>query len=777
MSKQQTIRKKESPARPAARAAKRPSVVESIWEPTSVMAILFFALLVVIFFWGQLTGSAFFWEDFTEAFYPYQSFAARNFTSGIIPYWNPYTFNGMPFLADLQNGIFYPGNQLMYHLSGGNLSSWLAQFFIILHYLIAMLGVWKLARSFDISQWGSAIAAIGYGFGGLMVAHAMHHNMIFHEAWFPWIVYFFYQGVRRRNLFYSFSAGLILGLMLLAGHPQLALYIVFFLFCLTIFLLVRDLRAPATEEDTRPGIGVGIAAAAIPIIIGSGIFAIQLLPGMELAALSERANFTYEQTLEGALGAGQLLTLIVPKLFGIAGPAVTAETQFWYRPEPHYFWETAIYIGVVTLILAAVGLASRRLGALGWFLGAMGLFGILYALGDSFVLHPLFGRLPLFNSFRIPTRMALYFALGGSLLAGVGLDRLLKGEGERSTGKESRVALIVGGFIVLIGLLAASGILTGMFNPPQGLGEKTGASGVVALLIGGIATAVIWARLGGRIAGTAVAPILLLLAVIDMFAFGMGQNDSKEDPQAQIYQPLSQQFAAYRSEPPSKIFRVKSREGGAMLMPRNAGPYSNIMLYEGYNALRLQRRVPPVTDTERAFDLLNIRYDVRVDSATGGMGLVERPTAFPHARMIYDVQVVDSARAHALLSSGGIDLARSAVVEDDPGIKFDGTGNGQATITRYDASEIEVKVTTDKPGLLLLSEIWYPAWQVTIDGAPAKLLRANHSLRGIAIPAGTYTVALHFESSAFRTGTWITIASLLVGVVGAAVLGMRKRKT
>ena len=214
-----------------------------------------------------------------------------------------------------------------------------------------------------------------------------------------------------------------------------------------------------------------------------------------------------------------------------------------------------------------------------------------------------------------------------------------------------------------------------------------------------------------------------------------------------------------------------------MMMPRNAGPYADIMLYEGYNALRLQRRVPPVGQIERAFDLLNIRYDVRVDSATGGAAFVERPTAFAHARMIYDVRLVDSARAHAMLAAGELDLARSAVVEDDPGIAFDPAGKGDATITRYDAREIEVKVNTDRPGLLLLSEIWYPAWQVTIDGAPAKLLRANHSLRGIAVPAGSHTVALHFESSAFRTGTWVTIASLLVGAVGVAIMGMRlKRK-
>ena len=70
-----------------------------------------------------------------------------------------------------------------------------------------------------------------------------------------------------------------------------------------------------------------------------------------------------------------------------------------------------------------------------------------------------------------------------------------------------------------------------------------------------------------------------------------------------------------------------------------------------------------------------------------------------------------------MMKGSDIDFGRTVVLEEDPGIKLDGTGSGQAKITHYDASRIDVSVTTDKPGILLLSEIWYPAWHVTIDGA------------------------------------------------------------
>src|SRR5688500_12946972 len=83
-------------------------------EPKPIWAYCAFAAVALIFFFAHLTGSAFFWEDFTEQFFPFQSFAARSFADGTIPFWNPYTFAGMPFFADLQNGMYYPGHLLLY---------------------------------------------------------------------------------------------------------------------------------------------------------------------------------------------------------------------------------------------------------------------------------------------------------------------------------------------------------------------------------------------------------------------------------------------------------------------------------------------------------------------------------------------------------------------------------------------------------------------------------------------------------------------------------------
>ena len=70
------------------------------------VAALIFIVTTSLFFWGQLNNESFFWEDFAEFVYPVQSFASSEAADGNIPFWNPYTFVGMPFMADIQVGFF-----------------------------------------------------------------------------------------------------------------------------------------------------------------------------------------------------------------------------------------------------------------------------------------------------------------------------------------------------------------------------------------------------------------------------------------------------------------------------------------------------------------------------------------------------------------------------------------------------------------------------------------------------------------------------------------------
>ncbi len=92
--------------------------VRSVIHDLGAAAVLFLATLG--FFWRILfTPDA--WKpagggDLVSFLFPVYRFAAANLTSGNLPLWNPHLYSGAPFLADMQTGLFYPLNQLLFLL-------------------------------------------------------------------------------------------------------------------------------------------------------------------------------------------------------------------------------------------------------------------------------------------------------------------------------------------------------------------------------------------------------------------------------------------------------------------------------------------------------------------------------------------------------------------------------------------------------------------------------------------------------------------------------------
>ena len=89
-------------------------------------------------------------------------------------------------------------------------------------------------------------------------------------------------------------------------------------------------------------------------------------------------------------------------------------------------------------------------------------------------------------------------------------------------------------------------------------------------------------------------------------------------------------------------------------------------------------------------------------------------------------------------------------------------------LASYDSDTFIYKVNAKKPELAVFSEIYYPkGWQITIDGKPAEMLRANYTLRALPIPQGTHTVVFEFNPASIRiTDTIARIALLIMLLIG-----------
>jgi hypothetical protein len=75
---------------------------------------------------------------------------------------------------------------------------------------------------------------------------------------------------------------------------------------------------------------------------------------------------------------------------------------------------------------------------------------------------------------------------------------------------------------------------------------------------------------------------------------------------------------------------------------------------------------------------------------------------------------------------------------------------------------VEVDVTLEAPGLVVLADTFYPGWKLTIDGQPAPIYRANRLMRGAAVPAGKSRLVYTYDPPSFRLGCRLSLAGLAV---------------
>ncbi len=761
------------------------------------------AILVVVFFHEIVFRTSFFWEDFLLQFYPFRTFATVSFAHGHIPLWNPYTFCGMPFAADITGTVFYlPHILLIPAVSGDRLSLWWFEMFIIAHFLLAAVSMFYCGKSFGLQRIPAAFSALVYTFSGFMITHTIHTVVIAQAAWFPLAVMLFKKTLDDESPVAMILSGFVLSMIVCGGHIQITLYFFVFLFAFFILEAVHGLR-----ERIRQGGGFPTAwtiritaLAAGSVLLAVGLSAIQILPTMELSGLSVREDFTFARTTEGELSWSQLLTMLIPKFFGASNALGRANpTPFWGPEASWDFWETCIYIGVTALTLAlfaAIRFRSKRHAA---FLAGFAVFSLLFALGDNFIIHGFFyNYVPGFNRFRVMGRWGYFVSLAGAILSGYGLQSLLTDQA-RST-VFPRILAIVAAIPVAVLVAIKAHLLDGFllqhirtgalrYDPPDPVLPAVTDMAVSQVWIG-IAFAVLaclilyflWRK--SLSAGPAIV-LLFALQYVDMYVFGFSQNNGTTNPD-DYFNERRTLINRIIDEGKREYFRVNVRSGGAIFIDRNQGLMDRIFLTDGYTQLALQRRYPPAATAEAGYRLMNTKYRVFTDTV-----VVQRQrrlqyrfdpdTAYlPRAFVAYSGHVFTSPdQESAFLADPHFDPRNEVSFEEDPGLAGIDTLPAQswtARIDEYDINGMSLTVSTPKKGILVLSEIAYPGWNATVDGAPARVFRADWCLRALIVDAGQHTVQMRFEPASFRNGAAISAACAVIGAGGLILSLWRRRR-
>jgi len=153
----------------------------------------------------------------------------------------------------------------------------------------------------------------------------------------------------------------------------------------------------------------------------------------------------------------------------------------------------------------------------------------------------------------------------------------------------------------------------------------------------------------------------------------------------------------------------------------------------------------------------------------GTTEVLENLRAFPRAWLVSQVQTAPAETIlQAILTSrlpdGSVfEPERMALVE----VPFEdslGAPDPQARveIVALNDTVVELETTSASPAFLVLSDVYYPGWRVSIDGRPARLYQTDYVLRGVTIPAGRHTVVFEFKPSVVLYGAGLSGASLLI---------------
>src|SRR6185437_16460040 len=145
----------------------------------------------------------------------------------------------------------------------------------------------------------------------------------------------------------------------------------------------------------------------------------------------------------------------------------------------------------------------------------------------------------------------------------------------------------------------------------------------------------------------------------------------------------------------------------------------------------------------------------------------ENPKAFPRAWVVHRTVAAHSDQAaFALIDKGALDLRQTAIVATtDSGFPASAATNTDSLrFRRYQEDRMALDVNAASAGIVVLSEVYYPGWQATVNGKDAQILKVDGGLRGLRISSGVSHVELHYVPKMAWAGLVLTLLTMIVCV-------------
>jgi hypothetical protein len=765
-------------------------IVQSPLLPISVFPAL---LLAPVY----LCGKALFWGTISTQFVPWWNFSWESLLSGQLPLWNPFLGMGAPLAANYQSALFYPATWIylvFYAVGGIKLMAWSISLVVAAHLIWAGWGMVRLLADLHVGKTGQVISGLAFALSGYLVSRAGFLSINATAAWLPWVLLSSKRLVSsaKGSILYT---GLTIGALLLAGHAQIAWYILILDGMWALFWVLKKSGDRKGWKITLSRFGRLFGAGAL----GLALSAVQLIPTLEYLLESHRAiEYGYAQAMTYSFWPWRFLTFLAPGIFG--NPA---RGNYWGYGN---FWEDAIYIGFAPLMLA-VGMGWRSIfqrnkakidrerSDLAVFLIAVCIVSVVLALGDHTPVFPfLYRNVPTFDLFQGPTRFSIWAVFSLAVLAGLGCD-LLKQPKDKGiywnrlavagsgavTGsaalawcyfKDVKTTFITS--IGLAGLWCLGFTLLRLFKPERGQDRKYA----------------IWNLL------------IILLVGLDLTAAGWGLNPGVE---VEFYSPGKHSAPDNRVMLPARLeyelkinqfFRFDTfyphrrwTELRSFWLP-DTGMLDHVEMVNNFDPLLTGRYQDWIETVDHLLEqsegwepehpaLRLMALGSIVSESSSGQPLLVQITEqnLPRLWLVENHRYVEDEReALETIFWGSFDLEREVItteplLEEQEICESDIEGQVQRLLEK--PGYLRLQVSAPCSSWVVWSQSWYPGWRTIIDNTPAGwAYRVDYLFQASRVKAGEHTVEFVYRPLSYIAGGLISAMAILA--IGIWALAARR---
>ncbi len=772
----------------------------------SYWPILLLLLLVLVFFWKVVflnqialpadfvVGTYYPWLDYKWGYgvgvpvknpittdvvsfsYPMRTLAVDLLKKGELPLWNQYILAGVPLLANFQSAPFTLTN--IYFFLFDTLAAW--NFQVISQHALAAIFMYILLRHWRISKIGSVIGGIIYAFSGFNLIWSQWNAHTLAAAYIPLLIFLVDKFIKAKGNIYGVLISLVIALQILAGYPQIVFYT---LIALLLYWFLVTIKIKVNIKKSL--------LLLIFVLLGIGLTSFQILPARELLSLSQRAIEPHP--FEWAfLPLEKIITFIAPDFFGNH-----ATKNYW---GPQDYTSNTGFVGVVGLTLSIFAyylFKKNKKVKYAVLLLVTSLF-LSFATPISIFLWK-----SGFFGFQAASahRGLILFNLAISILAAFGLEIFLKRR------KIKLLPILIPGLLLFgFGLYALLMYVLGNNYPDLYSSFIKGIPAfkvslrnlIFPLGIFVIITAIYVGKRFLKINEKVIIVAILLITIFELFRFGWKFTPFSPKhivyPQTPVLNFLTEQeeiFRVYggRVIPVNMLmpYLIDRLEGYDAVYPYNIAKFVAIVNSANLNADPQGRYATVDNLDSHLLDLTNVKYvllrkfnDQGKPDELGSIPdsvdtqryqpvfedktvvILENTHVLPRVFMVYQWEVVESQEsALKKILNKDFPFSKKIILEDGISKEF-GEGNSKVLIEKVSNRETIYNVETENSGYLFISELYYPGWQVYIDGNVSEIKKANYAFRAVFIPPGSHQVVFKYEPRSLYQGTIISLVLLIV---------------